>query len=90
MLRIFKILYIHFVINFRFLLSICGLHFWCPLNLKMLPTPLHCTQVHDMWLFGPLVLSSMQNICVKILLLCAKKNINVKQIVKIKTRFIND
>ena len=33
-------LYIHFVIKFRLLLSICGLHFWCPLNLKMLPTPL--------------------------------------------------
>ena len=29
-----------FVIKFRLLLSICGLHFWCPLNLKMLPTPL--------------------------------------------------
>ena len=35
-----KSLYFHFVIKFRLLLSICGLHFWCPLNLKMLPTPL--------------------------------------------------
>ena len=34
------ILYFHFVIKFRLLLLICGLHFWCPLNLKMLPTPL--------------------------------------------------
>ena len=34
------ILYFHFVIKFRLLLSNCGLHFWCPLNLKMLPTPL--------------------------------------------------
>ena len=33
-------LYFHFAIKFRLLLSICGLHFWCPLNLKMLPTPL--------------------------------------------------
>ena len=33
----------HFVIKFRLLLSICGLHFWCPLNLKMLPTPLRWT-----------------------------------------------
>ena len=33
--------YFHFVIKFRLLLSICGLHFWCPLNLKMLPTPLY-------------------------------------------------
>ena len=33
-------LYFYFVIKFRLLLSICGLHFWCPLNLKMLPTPL--------------------------------------------------
>ena len=33
-------LYFHFVIKFRLLLSVCGLHFWCPLNLKMLPTPL--------------------------------------------------
>ena len=32
-------LYFHFVIKFRLLLSICGLHFWCPLNLKMLPRP---------------------------------------------------
>ena len=36
-------LYFHFVIKFRLLLSICGLHFWCPLNLKMLPTPLLLT-----------------------------------------------
>ena len=31
------ILYFHFVIKFRILISICGMHFWCPLNLKMLP-----------------------------------------------------
>ena len=35
-------LYFHFVIKFLLLLSICSLHFWCPLNLKMLPTPLLC------------------------------------------------
>ena len=34
-------LYFHFLIKFRLLLSICGLHFWCPLNLKMLPSPLY-------------------------------------------------
>ena len=34
-------LYFHFVIKFWLLLSICRLHFWCPLNLKMLPTPLY-------------------------------------------------
>ena len=33
-------LYFHFVIKFRLLLLICGLHFWRPLNLKMLPAPL--------------------------------------------------
>ena len=37
---IFLILYFHFVINYRLLLSICGLYFWCPSNLKMLPTRL--------------------------------------------------
>ena len=38
--KISSSLYFHFVIKFRLLLSICGLHFWCLLNLKMLPTPL--------------------------------------------------
>ena len=41
--NISSIMYFHFVIKFRLLLSICGLHFWCPLNLKMLPTPLRYT-----------------------------------------------
>ena len=36
-------LYFHFVIKFRLQLSICGLHFSCPLNLKMRPTRLSDT-----------------------------------------------
>ena len=39
-LNISSSLYFRFVIKFWLLLSICGLHFLCPLNLKMLPTPL--------------------------------------------------
>ena len=45
------ILYFHFAIKFQFLLSICGLHFWCPLNLKMLPTPLVLTPMSiSLWI----------------------------------------
>ena len=40
-------LYFHFVIKFRLLLSVWGLYFWCPLNLKMLPTPLLQTWYTD-------------------------------------------
>ena len=40
-----------FVIKFRLLLSICGLHFWCPLNLKMLPTPLSMILYQRKWLW---------------------------------------
>ena len=39
--KIISSLYFHFVIKFWLLLSICGLHFWCPLNLKLIPTPLY-------------------------------------------------
>ena len=39
-INILLILYFHFVLKYRLLLSICGLHFWCPSNLKMLPTRL--------------------------------------------------
>ena len=30
--------------KYRLLLSICGLHLWCPLNLKLLPTHLSVEQ----------------------------------------------
>ena len=61
--NIYSTLYFHFVIKFRLLLSICGLHLWCPLNLKMLPTPLQLSARPFLVTLGN---NKNRNICIRI------------------------